>query len=361
MTLGAIFPDSDAISQLFDTTNLAVIEAHRGITHSLVMLPLFAVGLAAATRWLARRRNWPSPSLARLTLACATGIGSHILLDLINSWGTMIWRPLSNRRVVWDLVFVIDLTLTAIALAPQLAAWAYARREGSFTRRLAAWVFFSVGAVAAEWAARAAGFPFSPWVIVVAGALFAPLFFLPARNDWGFSVTRATWCRAGTVALVAYFGLCAVAHHFAYERVRESVAAQNIGAAEIAAIPLPPSLLHWVGLMRTDTGVYTARIRLFEGAPNPGAFAFSANAPPNRWIEAARTLPAVKSYLWFARFPVTSYAQRGGVHVVEFEDLRFFGRGLRMNRGERNRRNPFTYRVTFDEQGRVLEQGWADD
>jgi membrane-bound metal-dependent hydrolase YbcI (DUF457 family) len=363
-TLGAVFPDSDSVLDFLDPTGMAVITEHRGLTHSLVLLPLWVLLLAMATRWLVKRRQAeqaPTPRTMKFVLAYAVGIGSHIFLDLINSWGTMIWMPLSKRRVAWDLVFVIDLTLTAIVLAPQMAAWAYARRpstslrasDGSFSRRLAAFVLFSLGAVGAEWVARQAGFFLSPWVVVGSIALFAALFFLPARNGWGFGVPRATWCRTGVVALVVYLNLCFVAHWAAYERVSRFAATLKERAEDVAAIPLPPSPLNWSGLVRTEEGVYTARIRLFSGE-NPADFTFVPNAPPNRWIRAARELPLVQSYLWFARFPVTSHRRVNELHVVQFEDLRFFGRG---NSG----RNPFTFRVTFDGQGNVVEQGWLED
>ena len=376
VTLGAMFPDGDSVLDVFDPTGMAVITEHRGLTHSLLLLPLWALLLATVTLWILRWREArtagnlsrgqpprPRPAgmsaLLRLAVAWGVGIGSHILLDLINSWGTMIWMPLSKRRVAWDLTFVIDLTMTAVALAPQLAAWAYARREGSFSRRLFAWTLLSVGAAGAEWLARAAGFPFSPWGIVVTSALFAILLFLPARgstslttgNKSGFAVSRAAWCRAGCVALVAYLGICIAAHHAALSRVEEFAAARGLSVERMAAIPLPPAATAWVGLIRTPQGVYEARFNLLESqAPQ---FYFFADAQANGYLETARTLPGVQTYLWFARFPVASYIQYGAVHVVEFTDRRFFPRGTRKT-------FPFTFRVTFDAEGRVMEAGWAE-
>ena len=86
------------------------------------------------------------------------------------------------------------------------------------------------------------------------------------------------------------------------------------------------------------------------------------------------------TYLWFARFPLYRYSETlvhpgvatpnspgsftkssraagpenaaraaGGLHIVEIRDLRFFSRGRRPS--------AFTFRVTFDDSGRVLEQG----
>src|SRR3970282_1188585 len=58
-TLGAIFPDMELLSVPFAGNNLAFITWHRGVTHSLLMLPVWAAGLALLAGWLARRVRWP--------------------------------------------------------------------------------------------------------------------------------------------------------------------------------------------------------------------------------------------------------------------------------------------------------------
>ena len=78
MTLGAVFPDSDVLAEVFTNDPMSVIRYHRGITHSFVGLPVFAAGLTALTRWVARRRGIECPSWPVLWLIYATGILSHI-------------------------------------------------------------------------------------------------------------------------------------------------------------------------------------------------------------------------------------------------------------------------------------------
>lgn len=353
VALGAVFPDSDSLLDFLDPTSMAVITEHRGATHSLLLLPLWALGLAFVTRAVVRGRGLVDPA-GRLALAYAAGILSHIVLDLINSWGTMIWMPVARTRVAWDLAFVIDFTLTAVALLPQVAAWVYGRRAGSFARRLGAWALFSLGAAGVERVARHAGFPFSPWAVVGASLLFALLLFLPARKGWGFGVSRAAWCRAGFAALVVYLGMCWLAHRAAEARVAAFARRAQIPVERLGALPLPPAVTHWSGLLRTPQGVYEARFSLLDAALPE--FRFIADAPANPYIEAARREPLVQSFLWFARFPVVRYlesAAPGGLRVVEFADLRFFSRGVR-------RRHPFTFRVTLDAAGRVVQAGWRD-
>ncbi len=345
--LGSVFPDSDLVAELFSKSDLAVIEFHRGVTHSFVCLPFFAAVLAALTRWYARRRRIEAPSWGELTLIYALGIASHILLDLITSFGTMIWSPWKHNRASWDLVFILDFSMTAIVLLPQAAAWVYREPERSFSRALRLWGVFTAGAAGIAAMLRLASFGFSPWIVVAASLLVAALLFLPSWRGWGFQVRRASWCRAGLVALAAYLGVCATAHHAALGRVQQYAACHNLRVENLGALPLPPSAARWDGLIRTPDGVYEGRMNLLTG--DSAEFRFIADSPPNGYLAAARRLPKTQTYLWFARFPVFRFAERGDLAVVEISDLRFFGRP--------GRPNPFTFRVTFDAAGRGIEQG----
>src|SRR6266700_4132594 len=112
LMLGAIFPDFDVVRDIFSHDKLLVITWHRSVTRSF-----------------ASRRKWEAPSFLALAGIYAVGILSHILLDLVTSFGTMIWSPLQWSRPAWDLIFIVDFTLTAILLVPQLLAWVYAHPE----------------------------------------------------------------------------------------------------------------------------------------------------------------------------------------------------------------------------------------
>ena len=351
-TVGSIFPDGDVVFGWFEGNNLATLELHRGWTHSFVCLPVFALALAALTRWVARRIGWACPSFALLALAFAAGLAIHILFDLITSFGTMIWSPLSNVRAVWDLAFILDFVLSATVLLPQLAAWVYqpAAADGRWLRRaLTLWTLTSIGAVVVWWLARSVGVGFSAWVLALTALLLAAIFLLPAARSRGFTVSRAAWCRAGVVALAAYLGLCAFAHDRALARVEQFAASHGLTVETIGALPAPPSLANWSGLIRTPEGVYQARIDLLR--PDPPDFRFFPDSPANAWLDAAHRLPAVKTYLWFARFPVFRQFSENGRAVVEMADLRFFA--------QRRGATAFTYRVEFAADGSVAAQGWV--
>jgi membrane-bound metal-dependent hydrolase YbcI (DUF457 family) len=351
-TLGAVFPDVDIVAEIASRDPLSIVKYHRGITHSFVGLPFFAALLAWLTRWLARRRGIETPSWATLTLIYGIGIGSHILLDGMTSFGTRMWTPISQQRVAWDLLFIIDFSFTAIILLPQVAAWIYGDRAKSGTRAVWMWVIFTLGAVAAWTAAGAAGFPFHLWIVALASGVIAVLFLAPAFDGLGFRITRAAWCQAGTLAMVAYLFACGIAHHAALQRVKTFASANNISIGRIGALPLPPSFLDWGGSIRSIDGVYQARFDLRN--PAPPEFHFTADSPPDEFVARALLLPEVRLFWQFSRFPIIRTSMDGEYHVVDFGENRFVNT-------RRKSPQPFTYRVIFDNSGNIIEEGWQSD
>jgi len=351
-TLGAVFPDVDVFREALSRDPLAIIKYHRGITHSFFGLPFFGIFLAWLTRSIARRFKIETPSLAFLTLIYGVGIASHIILDGMTSFGTRMWTPLSQQRVSWDLLFIIDFSFTSVVLLPQVVAWIYRDRTKNRVRAMMMWALFSLGALGAWWIAGAAGFPFHLWIAGLASALMAALFFLPARNAWGFRVTRASWCQAGTYAMVAYLLACGAAHHAAMSRVKEFAATNHIAVDRIAALPLPPSFLDWGGAIRSTDGVYQARFDLRN--PAPPVFHFTADSPSDPFVTRALQLPEVQLFWQFSRFPVIRASIDANEHIIDFGENRFVNT-------RRKEPQPFTYRVVFDNAGNVVEEGWQSD
>jgi len=351
-TVGAVFPDVDVIAEIVSRDPLSIIKYHRGITHSFVAMPFFAAALAWLTRWIARRRGIEAPSQGILTLIYAVAIASHILLDGMTSFGTRMWAPLSQQRVAWDLLFIVDFIFTALVLLPQITAWIYCDRERSRGRAIRMWAVFSLGSLAVWELARIVNYPFQIGTAGMASTAMAALFLLPARGDWGFRVTRARWSRAGMYVAISYLFFCAVAHHHAIQRVHSFAQENHIAVDHLAAIPLPPSLLSWGGLIRSVDGVYQTRIDLRDS--EPPSFRFIADSPPDEFLAHALQLPEVQLYWKFARFPVIRSELEDGHRVVEFVEHRFVN-------PRRGRPQPFTYRLVFDSSGNVIEEGWQSN
>ena len=120
----AAFPDSDFIVRFIDP--LTYLITHRGITHSVVMLPLWALVLAFVFMWIMRKKySWRA-----FVGVCALGIAAHIAGDVITAFGTMIFAPLSDWRAQLPATFIIDPYFTGILIAGLIAAavWKDTRR-----------------------------------------------------------------------------------------------------------------------------------------------------------------------------------------------------------------------------------------
>lgn len=367
LMIGAIFPDSDVFRDMLSKDPMLIITWHRSFTHSLLLLPLFALLLAALTLWIARKFGWEAPSFGTLTGIYAIGILSHVLLDLVTTFGTMIWSPLNWSRPAWDLLFIIDFSFTAILLAPQFLAWAHRDAEKARLRSLLVWLLCVIGTFGAAAIARIVGAPISPRATVTAIFVFTVLCLVPAFRKGSWRPSPLAWNRTGFAGACIYIALAAFAHHKAVERVERFARFQGAQVETIGALPFPPSIWNWDGLVRTTRGVYEIRMDLSQPSGIPGSEAEAAaaaqvpftykyfpDAPPNGLIEQALRLPEVQKVLWFDRFPVTRFHKEGSESVVEILDLRF--PAVRPDRPA-----AFTYQVRFDAAGGLIEQGWVRD
>src|SRR5579863_1444258 len=350
LMLGAIFPDSDMLRDWFSSNPLLILTWHRSITHSLVCMPVFALLLAALTRWFVRWRKWDAPSFAVLAGIYAIGILSHIFLDLVTSFGTMIWSPLQWSRPAWDLIFILDLTFTALLLCPQILAWVYRKAEGLKNRAIVTWSVLSLASLGVAYFWKNVGAPISAQSAVITITLFAAFFLLPATRGKGLRIRYSTWNRAGFAGAILYLVATFYAHRAALERVQKFTALFKLEVESFGALPFPPSLWHWDGLIKTPRGVYEVHLDLSDPAPQSSIeLRYYPGAIPNEYIDAAKRLREVQTVLWFSRFPVTRFHKEGNDAIEEISDVRF----PQINK---NRPASFTYRVRMDESGKVISQ-----
>src|SRR5947208_7821424 len=89
------------------------LENHRGVTHSLVLLPLWAFVVSwVLAKILREPRGWRA-----LYGVTALGLALHIAGDVITSYGTMILAPLSDWRAQIGTTFIVDLSFSGIIVA----------------------------------------------------------------------------------------------------------------------------------------------------------------------------------------------------------------------------------------------------
>jgi inner membrane protein len=219
----------------------------------------------------------------------AAGIGVHILGDLITSFGTMIFAPVSDRRVEWGTTFIID-----------------------------------------------------PWFsgIIVVALLFAWL--------WRGARTPAI---VGIIVLCAYVGLQWTQKNKAIEFGQRYAGTQGLSAAVVQALPRPVSPFNWMVIVADResyryTFVNLRRGRVQHAASDAGFIArLDAHYLPVDqavWQHVTRfgegkdqalgrevwRQEGFAFFRWFAAFPVLVAVEHGNPSLcVWFRDLRFLTPG----------------------------------
>jgi inner membrane protein len=121
LAVAAMSPDIDIL--LEQISNVATLTDRRGITHSLLGLPLMALFVGGLFTLVFRDRARFSTYL----LLSALGIALHILFDLLNAFGVMLFAPLSFQRFDLGITFIIDLWLALLMLLGLAASLVWRR------------------------------------------------------------------------------------------------------------------------------------------------------------------------------------------------------------------------------------------
>jgi inner membrane protein len=319
----AILPDADALPNLLSAE--FYIEHHRAVTHSFVLLPLWALAIGLLASWRLRLPAGENGVRARriagwrLIAVAGLGLASHILLDWITSWGTRFFAPISERAYALDWVFILDFILSGLLAAGLAATFVAFRRQG----RLAA--------------------------------------------------------RASLAAAALYVGFCGLQHGKALDLGARLAPL----AGSRAAVPQPLSPARWLllsdegGRVRLDFVDFRLRARAPAPAPDAlsrfheGAFSLRRLVPalaafyrapddPAPFLlpesdgpRGAAALAEAKAGVFgqFARFPVGHEIDRAdGSSVVLVRDARFahLSDGL----------DPFAFEIRFGPDGRLRDAGF---
>lgn len=275
--LACAAPDLDIVMIFFGP--LAYMESHRGLTHSLVMVPLWALLYSwILSKILREPRGWRA-----LLGVTAMSLALHIAGDVITTYGTMILAPFSRWRAQIGTTFIIDLWFSGIIIAG-LAASAALRRS--------------------RWPAVAA-------CALLAGYVGFQYLQREKAAEFGERYAREQGLRGASINVQprpvspfnwTVFVSGAEAHRFAQVNlVRDAPLRYREGDGFIARLDSvyePLASAHW-----------TTRSRYGEGAE--GALA-----------RAAWNSDAMAPYRWFADLPAYDGSSAGST-CVWFVDLRF--------------------------------------
>jgi inner membrane protein len=276
----AAAPDLDFV--LAFVSPVLYLEQHRGPTHSIVLLPFWALLLAwALAKILREPRGWRA-----LYGVSALGLAAHILGDLITSFGTIVFAPLSDARYGWGTTFIIDLWFSGIILA----------------------------------------------------GLVAAMFWRASR------LPALTAC----AVLAAYVGFQAVLKERALDFARDHAAQRGLAKAEVSAYPRAVSPFNWTVYVSDELTHRYAHVNLARVEPLPPAHDFvgrmdaafqplalaqwetrpryGASAEEQALARAAWESPALAFLRWFAEKPAFDGLGTGST-CVWFLDLRFVNPG----------------------------------
>lgn len=116
-------PDLDFVVGAFGP--VAYLLNHRGVTHSLLLMPLWAFPLS----WLLAKLLREPGGWRALYGVCVLSIGAHIAADWITSFGTMVFAPFSGYRAALGTTFIIDPWFSGIILAGLLCSAVFFRSK----------------------------------------------------------------------------------------------------------------------------------------------------------------------------------------------------------------------------------------
>lgn len=253
LMVGAILPDIDTALLLWG--QIPYLTHHRGLTHSLLGGAVLGILLGLLANRLGR---FGRPGL--FAAMGVLGVYTHILLDLVTSFGTQVFYPFSRERYALDQVFIVDPIFTALFLVPLLLAWRLSGR-------------------------------------------------------WGRGIALTGW---GLVA--GYLLFTAVAHELAADRTAEAMREALIQPKRVEVLPQPFSPFRWRGIGEWNGSFFETSIDLLAAEPlrfqaYPRGFNGEAVFPEGEEL--------VEFYRWFSRFPVVAARVEGDRRVLEYSDLRF--------------------------------------
>lgn len=317
LALSAELPDIDVVLNFAGP--VVSFGNHRGITHTFLGAPFIAAAAVGIVylwyRWMRKRgKDTKLPPKWKLLYAYGLlGALSHILLDFTNNYGVRPLSPFVHEWYAWDIVFIIEPTVTVPLLLALLLPWFFGLIGGE------------VGAKRTKFPGRGAAIT----MLVVVGCVW--------------------WLR-----------------DFHHRRAIALLGQQHYEQQEPVRISAGPYMLNpfrWLGVVETETAFFTMPVDTLTGEVDPQRTMRVRYKPEETPVTlAAKSSPLGKVYLDWARHPYADILvpdrPRGDTTVV-IRDLRYDYPDNRLRFGDdsdNQDRTPLTMRVVLDPQLRVVEQ-----
>lgn len=287
LIVSANLPDIDFLLQFFGD-RIFYMEHHRGLSHSFVFAPFFAAFVAGIVT--VSVKNVPF----WLAFTCVLiGIIVHIFFDLITSFGTMIFYPITDARYTLDLIFIIDPWLTGSMI-----------------------------------------------LLLILGRTFKKH---RKKIMWG-----------GLAFIAVYFTLAFANREIVRSNADEFFTGRGIDYQRMIVLPQPFAITNWMVAVETENAAYQIFTNTFQKPADYRVLDYPL-MEPNQFVHAARNTDEVDFFKWFARMPVYDYYKdENGKHIVEYYDLQFIFNPRLSERLNVPSRAPFVLRLTYDDSARLL-------
>ena len=260
--LGGMLPDLDIVTGVVMADPWVHLTAHRGITHSLFLVPFSSAVLA----WIFWRWGKGAASFWWWYLLAFVVLFTHPLLDCCTSYGTQIFAPFSNVRIAWNCVSIVDIFYTVpllltLVCCPLLKKW---------------------------------------W---------------PHQKTW--------WIGVGVLFLTTSYLLYGSWNHdLALKRTLADAGGKDVTILRAEVYPQLTTVWVWRTVVKTPDGFLLGRTNTLLGEKVTATFLSNDRDP---LIEKARNLEKIKVYRWFAddllREKISRHPQGGG--MIQFFDMRY--------------------------------------
>ncbi len=300
------FPDSDFVLGLFNRQ--FYLEYHRDFTHSLILIPFYALFFSWVFVKLSKR-----PYFWNFYKICLPVLVSHALLDLFTSYGTMIFSPFFKSRYALDLIFFIDLIFSGIIFFPFVGSFFWKRKS--------------------QWICRGSLICLTLYVL-----------FCWMQRGQAVELTK-TFARSLDEEVTKIASMPQPASPFRWANYVETKDKVYQGFVDFLKKDPPQQA-------PTSTSFFDKLDILYHPADKI-VYKSWVKFVDSPWVKKALQTDGVKFYYWFARFPVVrSVNSKNGTHRVEFMDVRFLLPSIRA---------PFVYFVEFGDSGKVHAEGFKRD
>jgi|SRR5579871_1102491 len=269
LVLAANVPDIDILA--ITRGQLSYFQAHRGITHALVMSPVMALLPVLVALAVSRStRGW-----LPLWLISLAGVASHLLFDWTNAYGIRLLLPFSEQFFRLDLNNLIELWI---------------------------WTVF-----------------FLAWL--------APMLSRLLSSEMGARGSHGRGWAIFALAFVLVFEAGKALSHARAIDVLNSRVYQDGPPVRVAAFPNTlANPFEWAGWVERPGFVVHFPSLNVLGDFDPTAGVTISKAEPGPAIDSARTAPEIQAFLKFAQFPLWSVApapEPEGALIVALRDWRF--------------------------------------